>query len=198
MPVQTAETVGLDAPQVPEPAIRAARSFRRLLDGRVFFQGIENLFGFTCPHWFGPRPQVSVPGAVREHPARVVVLKDERRAAFRHCDRLFVKRSRDQILQTAVIEIDRQNPGSACIFAIGNRHGRIPLGCIVCSPAARWQSFHTLLFPVDGKRCGHLPSPADFCSRSTMVAGECFTVKGFDTRDLVVFQRSEFPFPPAA
>ena len=31
-----------------------------------------------------------------------------------------------------------------------------------------------------------------------MVAGEFFPVNGFDARDLVVCQRGEFPFPPAA
>ena len=40
MPVQTAETVGLDAPQGPKPIVRAVRCLRRLLDGRVFFQGL--------------------------------------------------------------------------------------------------------------------------------------------------------------
>ena len=45
---------------------------------------------------------------------------------------------------------------------------------------------------------GHSLSLADFYSRSTMVASECFPVNGFDTRDLVVCQLSELPFPPAA
>ena len=190
--------MGLDAPQSPEPVVRAVRRLRRLLDRRVFFQGLENVLGLTCLHLLGPRPQVSAPGVVREYSARVVVLKDERRVAFRHGDRVLVQQSRDQILQAAVNEIDRRHPGSASIFAIGSSHGRVPLGCIVFPPLARRQSFRTLQFRADDKRRGYWLSLAEFYSRSTMVAGECFPVNGFDTRDLVVCQRSELPFPPAA
>ena len=60
------------------------------------------------------------------------------------------------------------------------------------------QSIRKILFRADDKRHGYSPSLADYCSRSTMVTGECFPVNSFDTRDLVVCQRREFPYPPAA
>ncbi len=120
MSVQPAETVGLDAPQGPEPFFRLARCLRRPFDRRVFFRGLKDFFDFTRLHRLGSRPQVTVPSVVRKNPARIVVLKDERRAAFRHGNRLPVQQSRDQILQTAVNEIDRRQSSSAAIFAIGN------------------------------------------------------------------------------
>ena len=54
--------------------------------------------------------------------------------------------------------------------------------------------------PLRGEdnRRGYSPSRAKFRASKAMIADEFFPISGFDSCDLVICQRSEFPFSPAA